>query len=475
MWTQGPVWQPTGGPAVVPPPWTASTATSVGPPPPTPSPTPAPALAPGFSWTGSMNTKAERRGRACSATSVSSSSTAATSSPVPAPRRPPSCTTRRRGTFSPTGSLTAARSGQTATLLRDGRVLVAGGGYCGDAEHSGIWASAELYDPATGTFSPTGSMSKPREAHTATLLADGRVLITGGITGQSPAASLPVRACVVPDGQPTSADVLASAELYDPATGRFSKTGSMSVFRDQHTATLLKDGRVLVVGGGGEGYDSRTEVELYDPGTGRFSRTGSLKRGRWLHTATLLDDGRVLIAGGRSPSGSVYAAAELYDPATGKFSSAGSMSEGRQQHTATLLADGRVLIAGGYSSDGSRWNVLVIDGHVRPRDREVHPGRLDGRRAHGPDRDGTERWPRPHRGRSWDRKRGPCRSHLGCALSAVGLDEAKTGTFGPASSGGLPPSAIDRPSHTETEGEPCPRSPDRTNPAWIQVRGLTSP
>ena len=93
------------------------------------------------------------------------------------------------GTFSPTGSLAEVRGGKTATLLPDGRVLIAGGYNCADAGQDGLWASAELYDPATGTFSPTGSMSEPREFHTATLLPDGRVLITGGITGASPLGS----------------------------------------------------------------------------------------------------------------------------------------------------------------------------------------------------------------------------------------------------------------------------------------------
>ena len=111
----------------------------------------------------------------------------------------------------------------------------------------------------------------------------------------------------------------------------------MSTFRDHHTATLLEDGRVLVIGGGGEGYASSTSADVYDPATGRFSKTGSLKTGRWLHTATLLADGRVLVLGGRSPQDSVYDSAEMYDPASGRFSPAGSMGEGRQQHTATLL------------------------------------------------------------------------------------------------------------------------------------------
>jgi hypothetical protein len=132
----------------------------------------------------------------------------------------------------------------------------------------------------------------------------------------------------------------------------------MSTFRDNHTATLLEDGRVLVAGGGGEGYASSTSADVYDPATGRFSKTGSMKTGRWLHTATLLRDGHVLIVGGRSPEDSVYASAEVFNPATGKFSSTAAMDEGRQQHTATLLADGRILIAGGYWSDGQKWRVL---------------------------------------------------------------------------------------------------------------------
>jgi hypothetical protein len=132
----------------------------------------------------------------------------------------------------------------------------------------------------------------------------------------------------------------------------------MSSIRDQHTATLLQDGRVLVIGGGGEGYASQKTADLYDPATGRFSRTGSMKTGRWLQTATLLQDGRVLVTGGRSPQDSVYKSAEIYDPATGTFHSAGTMHEGRQQQTATLLPDGRVFIAGGYWSDGQKWRVL---------------------------------------------------------------------------------------------------------------------
>ncbi len=232
------------------------------------------------------------------------------------------------------------------------------GGYdCGRGGEDGIWVTAEIYDPATGTFTATGSMHTGREFHTATLLADGRVLIAGGYTAPPPAAAGRITLASIRTAE-SAASVLATAEIYDPATGRFSKTGSMTTFRDQHTATLLEDGRVLVIGGGGEGYASSKSADVYDPATGTFSKTGSLKTGRWLHTATLLRDGRVLVTGGRSPQDSVYDSAELYDPGTGKFTKAGSMTEGRQQHTATLLPDGRVLIAGGTWQKQQQWRVL---------------------------------------------------------------------------------------------------------------------
>jgi hypothetical protein len=188
------------------------------------------------------------------------------------------------------------------------------------------------------------------------VLADGRVLIAGGLSGSSPSAAGGI---TLASYQTVDTDhFLTTAEIYDPTTGTFSKTGSMSTPHRGHTATLLKDGRVLVIGNGGETSASGTAADLYDPSTGRFSRTGSMKFGRWLHTATLLADGRVLILGGRTPKDSVRATAELYDPGSGKFTSAGSMGEGRQQHTATLLPDGRVFIAGGYWSDGQKWRVL---------------------------------------------------------------------------------------------------------------------
>jgi hypothetical protein len=238
---------------------------------------------------------------------------------------------------SPTGPMAAGRQIHTVTQLADGRVLVAGG-YI-DVEVA--LASAEVYDPSADAFSATGSMVDARGLHTATRLADGRVLIAGGGPASWVGNTLPY---------------LASAELYDPATGTFSPTGPMAMPREDHTATLLEDGRVLIVGGNDVGAHTTLTAELYDPSTGGFTATGSLGTARGFHTATRLPDGRVLIAGGDvaawSDSGPFLASAEIYDPTTGTFSSTGPMAEGRSHHAATLLPDGRVLVSGGVTSGG---------------------------------------------------------------------------------------------------------------------------
>ena len=346
-----PTWQPIGGTAIVPPPWKAATSVAVGPPAPTPVPSPIPSLSAGFAWTGSMVAN-EGGPLGQSATLLADGRVLFAGG----------CTTAAElydpatGTFTPTGSMAETRAASAATLLIDGQVLFTGGYNCAPAGQDGIWASAELYDPTTGTFSPAGSMAAPRQQHAATRLADGRVLIVGGLSGPPPATAGEV---ILASYRTAEVDAfLATAEVYDPNTRKFSKTGSMSTPHRGHTATLLADGRVLVVGNGGETSPSGASADLYDPATGKFSKTGSMKTGRWLQTATLLHDGRVLILGGRSPRDSVYRSAETFDPRSGKFSSAGSMGEGRQQHTATLLPDGRVLIAGGYWSDGQKWRVL---------------------------------------------------------------------------------------------------------------------
>jgi Galactose oxidase, central domain/WD40-like Beta Propeller Repeat len=346
-----PVWQPLGGSAIVPLPWTPVPQIAIGPPAPTPSPTPTPDLGPGFSWAGSLpvaedgfvGETATRLADGRVLIAGGCSTTAQLYDPV-------------TGTFSPTGSMARVRGSTTSTRLHDGRVLFAGGYNCGPGGQDGMWASAELFDPTTGTFSPTGSMAAPRSQHTATLLADGRVLIAGGLSGESPPTAGGIT--LVSYRTVATDSFLATAELYDPTTGTFSKTDSMSTPHRGHTATLLGDGRVLVVGNGGESSPAGKTADVFDPATGTFSRTGSMNTGRWLHTATLLADGRVLILGGRSPKDSVRAGAELYDPRRGTFSPAGSMHEGRQQHAAVLLEDGRVLITGGYWSDGHNWRVL---------------------------------------------------------------------------------------------------------------------
>lgn len=257
------------------------------------------------------------------------------------------------GKFNPTGSMGQAREGHTATLLQDGRVLVAGGYSTSTGGVRQDLASAELYDPVTGTFSPTGPMAQERTDDTATLLPNGKVLIAGGTS--------PLLA--------GDFVMLATAELYDPATGKFSATGSMVQARADQTATPLPDGHILVTGGwvwtkGGDGTWTQKTVplaELYDPATGTFSSTGSMVHSRVGAVATLLGDGRVLVIGGQTyPGGglAVGASAELYDPATGKFTPTGSMARSRgfrgaSIFTATLLLDGRVLVAGGDDSNGN--------------------------------------------------------------------------------------------------------------------------
>jgi WD40 repeat protein len=275
------------------------------------------------------------------------------------------------GTFSPTGSLAQPRTEHTATLLPDGRVLVVGGVDGAGGPHTGS-TSAEVWDPRTDTFSPTGSLTERRYGHAATLLPDGRVLIAGGVGAPSaevwdpetesfsPAGSLVGRqeglhqsrkSALLPDGRVlvVGGDEPTSAEVWDPATGTFSPAGSLAGSGSLHAATLLPDGRVLVFGG----VDGAV-AEVWDPGTDTVSPAGSLTVG-WSSNASLLPDGRVLIVDdptgcGRGSEPACMWWTEVWDPATGTFSRAGSLpGADRTFYTVTALPDGGALIAGGCS------------------------------------------------------------------------------------------------------------------------------
>lgn len=253
--------------------------------------------------------------------------------------------TTSSGLFNSVGNLQHARLYHTATLLTNGKVLVAGGAEKKPVVFSGL-ASAEIFDPTTGLFSSTSNMASPRFMHTATLLNNGRVLVTGG-RGQSGL-----------DGElnPIPPLMLDSAEIYDPVTSTFMPTGKMSVARAGHTATLLLDGKVLIAGGEDDSPKTLATAEIYDPATGLFTATGSMSAVRAWHTATLLSDGNVLIAGG-SDSTDVLASAEIYITATGSFAPTANLGTPRTSHTATRLSDGRVLMAGGY--DGTNYTATA--------------------------------------------------------------------------------------------------------------------
>jgi galactose oxidase-like protein len=242
-------------------------------------------------------------------------------------------------TWATTGSLAQGRFFHTATLLTNGRVLVAAG-YVGEFQTVG---SAELYDPTSGTWTPTGSDIYPgygRGMHTATLLPNGEVLVAGGFQAVVGASS----------------GTIYSAELYDPVTGIWTETGHLAHARYSHTATLLPDGRVLVAGGSCNcqysccGSGPSMSAELYHPESGIWSATGDLRTARSGHTATLLGNGKVLVVGGL---GSAGATAELYDPVSGTWSPTGSLALARYDHTAIVLPNGNVLVTGGFGNSNN--------------------------------------------------------------------------------------------------------------------------
>jgi Galactose oxidase, central domain len=228
----------------------------------------------------------------------------------------------------------------SGVLLGDGRVLLTGGGFFGGGP------GTEFYDPESRAWKTGPTLGTARRLHTATLLHDGRVLVTGGFV------------CCVVDGQTVSETSTTSAELYDPATGSFTPTGSMAVGRALHQATLLPDGRVLVSGGVGvadsPGAPGPEQAEVYDPASGTFAAAGSLQAGRSFHSAILLTDGRVLVVGGFGNLGARGAVAktEIYDPGSNGWAPGPTLQPAWLSPTVTLLANGKVLIHGGENASG---------------------------------------------------------------------------------------------------------------------------
>jgi hypothetical protein len=238
-------------------------------------------------------------------------------------------------------NMSGRRAAHTATLLPNGKVLIAGG-FVGNGSPL---SSTEVFDPASNTFSASGNLTVARSGHTAIALRNGKVLIAGGYNG----------------------DYLDTAELYDSVAGRFTSAGRMTMARNGHVATLLNNGKVLLAGGVGTGWTFLADAELYDPNTNAFTATGAMATARESHTATLLRDGRVLITGGhkgRRSEITIYASAEIYNPANGTFTSAGNLTVKRHKHDAALLSDGRVLIVAGADErdgrDGSAYRNAEI-------------------------------------------------------------------------------------------------------------------
>ena len=241
--------------------------------------------------------------------------------------------------FAASTAMGQKRANHTATTLPNGRILIAGG-----TNGPNIVRAAEIFDPSTHTFSPTGALRDVRDLHTATLLPNGRVLVAGGYSTNA-----------------TSTGAISGAEIYYPDTGLWIPTTPMNDARSNHTAVLMHDGNVMAIGGYANGV-YQDSVEIYYSTAGVWRRTGRLPEGRSLHTATLLQDGRILVVGGEGSSG-VLGTTRIYDPRPGGGWTNGSALPGVvvRYHTATLLQDGRVLVAGGNDGHWETANCWMYD------------------------------------------------------------------------------------------------------------------
>ncbi len=343
---------------------------------PTPTPTPTPAAAPSWSITGNLNTaRYEHTATLLPNGKVLVAGGQSSLIPPFVALNSAELYDPATETWSSTGSLVTARAKHTATLLPSGKVLVAGG-----HNYNPGLISAELYDPATGAWTVTGNLNLEHVGHTATLLPNGNVLVVQGFvlpelynpatgrwsyTGDPNEGRTYHTASLLPNGKVLVAgggtgpdlDVTNSAQLYDPASGTWNVTGDLNTSRAFHMANSLSNGKVLVTGGFDQyqGYYSTKSAELYDPATGIWSSTGDLNTGRGYHTATTLAGGKVLVAGGSPVEGlpHITNSAELYDPATGTWSNIATLNVARYSHTATLLPNGKVLVVGGSRCDSN--------------------------------------------------------------------------------------------------------------------------
>jgi len=251
------------------------------------------------------------------------------------------------GTWVAAGRLNLPRTQGTLTLLDDGRVLAAGGGIEGSPGWTAT-ASAEMFDPRSGSWSIVAAMSVARANGTATLLRDGTVLVTGGSTTF--------------EGQ--SGKVTAVTEIYSPKLNSWRKVASMSKPRYAFGATLLQDGRVLVAGGWyaePSSDHSHNTAEIYDPTTAKWTAAATMATGLAQYSLVGLRDGRVLALGGVDSTNKIFAASELYDPASGLWTAAAALAVPAILPAVQVLADGRVLVAGGALSVAATKTTTVCE------------------------------------------------------------------------------------------------------------------